>query len=187
MEVERDSSDVLRVPGGDTNIADSIFVDLVNRHIQTNVISCCMADILHDGVVSVSPHGIMPLPVTVQTKQDQIRFGKINRKCPIGDNIHDQESHLFCFDYQVTESFAAVLPQKRLSTTEEQNAHTHIVELSHLTFDLLIGVNDCCDVIYRTVLAFQIASVSHNDRSKYRLLFTEQDRLQTEPREIQKR
>ena len=44
-----------------------IFVDLIDGHVEADVVGGSMFDVLHNGVVGVTPDQIVPLPVTVQT------------------------------------------------------------------------------------------------------------------------
>ena len=97
----------------------SILVDLVDGHVEADVIGCGVFDILHDGVVGIATDCIMTLPVAVQTEQDQIRFRQINREGAVGHHIDDEKAHLFCFHYQIPQSTLSIPPEEGLTAAEE--------------------------------------------------------------------
>ena len=52
-----------------------------------------------------------------------------------------------------------------LASTEKEDAHAHVIELLHLTFDLFIRVDDRGDVIDGTVFAVEVALIGDDDCS----------------------
>ena len=150
-----------------------ILVDLVDGHVEADVIGGGMFDVLHDGVVGIATDCIVTLPVAVQTEQDQIRFRQINREGAVGHYIDDEKAHFLCFHHQIPQGALSISPEEGLTAAEEQDTDSHIVELLHLLADLHIGMHNGGDVIDRTMLALQIAFVRYNDRSQNRLLLSE--------------
>ena len=151
----------------------SILVDLVDGHVEADVIRSGVFDVLHNGVISIATDCIMTLPVAVQTEQDQIRFRQINREGAVRDYIDDEKTHLLCFHHQITQGAISIPPEEGLTSAEEQDTDSHIVELLHLPANLLIGMYNGGDIVDGTVLTFQIAFVCYNDRSQNRLLLSE--------------
>ena len=46
-----------------------MFVDLVDRHIEADIVGSGVLHMFHDGVVCVAPDGIVACPVTVEAEQ----------------------------------------------------------------------------------------------------------------------
>ena len=80
MEIEGNGSDMFRIPCSFADMLYCIFVDLIDRHIKTDVICRSIADIFHDGIIGIPTNEVMPFPVTIQTEQDQICFRQVDRE-----------------------------------------------------------------------------------------------------------
>ena len=173
MEVEGDSLYMIRISGQTAYVVHIVLVNLVDRHIETDVTSRGIAYILQDDIVGIAPDGIVPFPVTVQAQEDQICFWQVNGEGTVGNHIDDQETHFLCFNHKIPECFFTVPPKEGLASAEEQDPHTQIVERLHFLTDFIIGVNHSGDVIHRAMLALQIAFVSDDYRSKDRFLLSE--------------
>ena len=184
MKIERNGAYILCIPSRNAYVFDRVFIDLIDRHIKTDIVGRGVSNILHNDVVGISTHGVMTLSIAVKTEQNEICFGKINGKRTVGHDVYDQKAHLFRFDDQIFDCFIAVFPQKSLSSTEKQNSNAHIVETPHLFYNLHVRMDNRRYIIDGAMLAFQIASVRYNDRSKNRISLTEKNRLQSESCEI---
>ena len=173
VEVEGDGTDILCVARCDTDVLNRVLVYLINRHIEADVIRGRVADVLHDGVVGVAADDVVVLAVTVKTQKYQVCFRQINGKGTVGNDVNNQKSHCLGFDYEVAQGTIAILPKKRFTAAEEQDAYTHVVELLHFTTNLFIGVNDSGDVVDGAVFAMQVALVRNDDRTEDGVFFSE--------------
>ena len=72
MKIEGYSPDVFGISGRKANVFHGILVDLIDGHVEADVIGSGFFDILHYGVIGIATDCIMALPVTVQTEQNQI-------------------------------------------------------------------------------------------------------------------
>lgn len=186
VEIKGYCPDIFGISGRKANMLHSILVDLVDGHVEADVIGGGMFNILHDGVVGIATDCIMTLPVAVQTEQNQVRFRQINREGTVGHHIDDEKAHLLCFYHQIPQGAFSVPPEEGLTAAEEQDADSHVVELLHFSADLLIGMHNGGDVIDGTMLTLQVAFVCYNDRSQDRLLLAEQNSFDTETCKMQK-
>ena len=66
MEIKRNRTYILGIPRCQAYIFDSIFVDLIDGHIKTNIIRSGLTDIFHNPVISITAHLIMASPVTIE-------------------------------------------------------------------------------------------------------------------------
>ena len=117
----------------------------------------------------------MPLPVSVQAQQDQVRLRQVQGKGAVGDHVDDEKPHPLGLRHQVPQRFPAVPPQKGLAAAEEQDADAHAIEPLHFRINLLVWMDDRRDIIDRAVLTVEIALVRENDRAQDRLLPAQQD------------
>lgn len=78
MEIKGDRPHIFGLLRRQTDIPDRAFVDLVDRHIEADIVGSGVLHMFHDGVVCVAPDGIVACPVTVEAEQDQIRLRQIN-------------------------------------------------------------------------------------------------------------
>ena len=187
MEIEGHRTHVFRVARGKAHIAHMVLVDLVDRHVEADVIRARARDILHDGVVRIAANCIVALPVAVQAQKDQIRFRKIDGKRAVRYDIHNEKAHGLRLDNQLSQRALAVAPEEGLAAAEEEDTHAHVVELLHLPADLFKWMDDRRDVVDRAVLAVQVAFVGQNHRPEDRLFFPQQDRFYAEGGKVQKR
>ena len=67
VEIERDRSNVLGVTSLLTDITDAILVDLVDGHVETNVVGSGLGDVLEDGVVGIASDDVMVDLIAIQT------------------------------------------------------------------------------------------------------------------------
>jgi len=104
-----------------------IFVDLIDCHIETDIVCGSIADVLHDSVVGVTTNFIMALLISVQAQKNQICFWEINGKRSVRNYVDDEKTHVLCFYNQISESAFAIFPKKCFATAEEQNANSHVI------------------------------------------------------------
>ena len=187
MEIKGHRPHVFRVARGKAHIAHMALVDLVDRHVEADVVRTRAHDVLHDGVIGIAADLIVALPVAVQTQKDQIRFRKIDGKRTVRHDIHNEKAYGLRFDDQLSQRALAVAPEEGLAAAEEEDAHAYIIELLHLPADLFIWMDDCRDIIDRAVFAVQVAFVGQDHRPEDRLFFSQQDRLDAEGGKVQKR
>lgn len=102
VKVKGDGTNVFGIAGGNTYVAHASFVDLVDRHVEADVVRRGTLDVSHNGVVGVAADLVVALFVTVKAQKDQVGFGKINGKGAVGDYVDDKEAHLLCFDHEVS-------------------------------------------------------------------------------------
>ena len=187
MEVEGDGPHMFGIPRGAADLANGILVDRIDGHVEADIVGSRLSDIVQNGVIGISPDCIMTFPVAVKTHKNQIRFGKIDRKCPVGDGIYNQESRLFGFDDQISQRAISIFPEECFSAAEEEDANAHCIQLPHFLPDLLIRINDRSEIVDRTMPASQIALVCKNHGTQNRISGSEQNGPNPECRQIQKR
>ncbi len=187
VKIERYGADVFGVTGCNTYIPHTVLVDLIDGHVKAYIVCSGIADVLHDGIVGVAPDLVMALPVSVQAQKDQICLREIDRERAVRNNIDDEKTHAFCFNDQISQRAVTISPKKCLTTAEEQDAYTHIIQLLHFLSDLFIRMDDCRYVVYGAVFAMQVASVCYDHSSEDRRLLSEEDRLGAKSCKIQKR
>ena len=163
---------MLCIPGQAADMVYIVLVDLVDGHVEADIVRCRLTDIMQDRIVGVATDGVMPLPIAVQTQEDQIRFRQINGEGTVGNHIDDQKAHCLGFDDQVTERFLTVPPEKGFSSAEEQNPHAHIVQGLHFLTDFFIGVDYRSNIIDRAVLAVQVTLICNDNCAQNRFLFS---------------
>lgn len=175
MKIERDRADIFHFARPLAYVADSTLVDLVYRHIEADIVGRGVLYILHNGIVCIAAYHIVPFFIAVKAEQYKIRFGQINGKSSVGDDIDDHKSHFLRLDHKIPERSLAVSPEKCLAAAEEQDANAHIIEPYHLAYDLLVWMNDRRDIVDRAVLTFQITFVGDDHRAEDRVFPLEQD------------
>ena len=89
VEIEGHGPDVLRVPGGAAHVRDGVLVDLVDGHIKADIVRRGPADVLEYQVVGIPADGVVPLPVSVQAQQDQVRLRQVQGKGAVGDHVEE--------------------------------------------------------------------------------------------------
>lgn len=47
-----------------------VLIDLIDCHIEADIICGSIADVLHDGVIGIATHFIMALLISIQTQKD---------------------------------------------------------------------------------------------------------------------
>ena len=152
-----------------------MFVDLVDRHIEADIVGSGVLHMFHDGVVCVAPDGIVACPVTVEAEQDQIRLRQINGEGAVGHDVDQEKAHFLGLHHQVPHRARPVMPQEGLSPAEEQDAHPHMVEELHLPADLFIGMVHRCQIVDRAVPALQIAPVCDDHCAQDGLFFPQKN------------
>lgn len=65
MEIERDSANIFRVPRCQAYIPHRILVDLIDCHIEADIIRGCIADILHDRIIGIAADLVMASPIAI--------------------------------------------------------------------------------------------------------------------------
>ena len=185
MEVKGYRTDILRIPCGMTDITDCIFIDLINSHIETDIVRRGSCDIFHDCIICITTDSIMAFTISVKAKKYQISFGKVDRKRAICNNVNDQKAHCLGLFDKIPESSVTVSPHKGLSSAEKEDPDSHVKKLLHFTLNLLIRMDDGGDIINRTMFAVQIAFICHNNCSEDRILLAKQDRFYSESRKMQ--
>ena len=169
VEIERDCPYVFRVLRDLANVTHGILVDLIDGHVETDVVRCGVLDVFHDGVERVASDGVVAFPVAVKAQENQVRFGQVNRLRSVRDHVDNHEAHSLGLDDQIPDGQIAVSPQERLAAAEEENAGAHVVQCLHLFFDLYVGMHYRGDVVDGTVLAFQVAAVGYDDGAENRI------------------
>ena len=87
MKIEGNRAHIFHIPRSEADMLYSIFIDLIDGHIKTDIVSRGVFNIFHNGIVCITTDGIMPLPVTIQTQQNQICLWQINGKCAIRQSL----------------------------------------------------------------------------------------------------
>ncbi len=180
MEVEGNGAYVGFVFGYIAHGTDAGFIDLVDGHVEADVICGGGINILHNALVGVAAYGVVVLGIAIQTQQDEVRLRQIQCLGAVGNNVDDAEPHLPCFYYQISQAFAGVFPQKGFSAAKEEDAHAHVEKLLHFFFDLLVGVDNCGDVVDGAMLTVQVAAVCYNDGAQYRFFSPKDDGAEPE-------
>ena len=78
MEIEGYRTNVFSITGSQTHVSYIVFVDLIDSHIESDIVCGGIADVLHDSIVGVTTDFIMALFISVQAQKNQIRFREIN-------------------------------------------------------------------------------------------------------------
>jgi len=166
---------MIRIPGQAADMVHVVLVDLVDGHVEADIVCSCIADIMENCVVGIAPDCIVTLPVAIQAQKDKVGLRKIDRESTVGDHVDNQEAHLFSFDYKIPECLFTIPPEESLATAEEQNTHTQFIERLHLLANLLVRVYHSGDVIDRAVLALEVTFIGDDNRSEDWILLAEQD------------
>jgi len=145
VKIEGHGPDILCVPGSDTDVLYGVLIDLIDRHVKTDIVRRGLADILKYEIVSIPADGIVPLAVPVQAQQDQVCLRQVYGKCAVGDHIDDQIAHLFRLHHQIPQGFLAVFPQKSLPAAEEEDADEDADDESEESGDTEDTENDALD------------------------------------------
>lgn len=141
MEIEGYRTNIFSVTSRSAYITHTVLVDLIHSHVEADIICSSIDDVLHDSIVGITANFIMTLLISIQAQKNQISFREINGKRAICNYINDEKSHAFGFNNQISQTALAILPKECLTTTEEQNANTHAIELLHFLTDLSVGMN----------------------------------------------
>ena len=147
MKIERYRSDILCVTGSNADIPYILLIDLVDSHIETNVVCGSIAYVLHNDVICIAADFIVTLLVTIQAEKNQVGFWKINGECSVRYNINDEKSHLLSFDYQITEITLSVFLEEGFTAAKKENTNTHIIKLLHFISDLIVWMDNRCDIV----------------------------------------
>ena len=118
---------MIRIPGQAADMVHVVLVDLIDGHVEADIVCSCIADIMENCIVGIAPDCIVTLPVAIQAQKDKVGLRKIDRESTVGDHVDNQEAHLFSFDYKIPECLFTIPPEESLATAEEQNTHTHII------------------------------------------------------------
>lgn len=110
MEVEGHRPDVGLLLCHPAHMPNGPLVDLVDGHIETDVVGGGIADILQDQVVGVPPDGVVPLPVPVQAEKDQVGLGQVQRVGAVGHHIDNEKAQRPGLDDQLPQSSLSVPP-----------------------------------------------------------------------------
>ena len=70
MKIEGNGPDISGIPGGDAYVPHCVLVDLIDGHIETDIVRRGVLYIFHDGIIGISANGIMAFPVSVKTEQN---------------------------------------------------------------------------------------------------------------------
>ena len=114
MEIKGHRPHVFRFARGDAHIAHMALVDLVDRHVEADVVRARAHDVLHDGVIGISADLIVALPVAVQTQKDQICFRIL------GTVILTDKCNLHCKHCSVNNITAVVHPYEQIRREMQQ-------------------------------------------------------------------
>ena len=66
VEIKGNRPHIRSIPRQSTNMVNTVLVDLIDSHIEADIICRCASDIRKDGIVGVTADHIMMLPVAVK-------------------------------------------------------------------------------------------------------------------------
>ncbi len=89
MEVKRDCPDIGRIFCGKAYIPNAALIDLVDCHIEADIVGCGITDIFHNEVVGVASDFVMLRPGAVQAQEDQVGFRQAERESAVGNDVDD--------------------------------------------------------------------------------------------------